>query len=56
MIQTTGKKNPEKEAHKIKQDEKQKHLDKRTKKKFDKLSPKEKADALDAMLEWWLAQ
>ena len=51
MIQTIGKKNPEKEAKALKVDEIKAILDKRPKKKLENLTAKEKQEAMDAMLE-----
>jgi hypothetical protein len=55
MIYTTGKKNPEREARTLQEQKVKAALGKRPKKELKSLSAKEKADALDAMLEWWMA-
>lgn len=54
MIKTTGKRDAAKVANSEKQTKRQQAMSKRPAKTLDKLTPKEKADALDAMLEWWL--
>lgn len=55
MIQTTGKINPEKEAKKLQTEKLKAALEKRPQKDLKNLTAKEKADAIDAMLEWWLS-
>lgn len=54
MIQTTGKRDPEKEAQILRQLQRKEALAKRPKKNIDKLTPTEREAAIDAMLEWWL--
>ena len=56
MIRTIGKKNPEKEAKALQEQKIKAILDKRPKKKLENLTAKEKQNALDAMLEWWIEQ
>lgn len=53
-MQTQGKKDPEKVAKIEKANKIKELLKKRPNKNFAELTPKEKTDATDAMLEWWM--
>ena len=54
-MQTKGKRDPEKEAKAEREKKLQDALAKRPNKIAKNLTPKDREDAITAMLEWWMA-